>query len=113
MRVAIHFKDGSVAAYKLGRVEDGVHNSDILTGAVEPLDGFVDRLMKMAQDEFAGDPSVEEIVLEKMVMDDVVGDTSTWIPVEEYDPDVHTPTRPGNQVGGPELVAQVAAETGV
>ena len=77
MRVALHFPDGSIAAYKLGRIVDGTHTDDLLTGKVTPVTDIADALAEQAKTEH---PEAT-VVLERWK--DNGDGTSSWIPVEE------------------------------
>ena len=99
MRVAVHFPaehplsggEDSVAAFRLGRIEDGVHNAPVGHAPV-PLDEFVTRLVKQAQEEYPD----ADVVVERLI--DNGDETSSWIPAEDFDPDEHTPVGSGQTV---------------
>lgn len=95
MRVACIFPDGAVAAYRLGRIEDGVHNTDVFQNHIH-IDDFLKKLAELAAEEHPG----AKIEIQRMVLKDggEHGDESEWIPIEEFDPEVHTPTGAGNRV---------------
>lgn len=105
MRIAVHFPDGhplapegpAVAAYKLGRIEDGVHNAPVGHAAV-PLHEFLIGLLKEAQAEY---PECE-VKIERLI--DNGDETSRWISADEFDPEKHTPVGAG---------ASIAREIGV
>jgi hypothetical protein len=96
MRVAVHFPDdhplaqdgAAVVAYRLGRVEDGVHNAPVGHDPV-PLDEFLTRLVRDAREEFPD----ADVVIERLI--DNGDGTSGWIPAEEFDPEEHTPVGAG------------------
>jgi hypothetical protein len=79
MRVAIHFEDGSVAAYKLGRIVDGTHTDDLLTGKVTPITDIADALAEQAKAEY---PEAE-IVIERFK--DNGNGTGSWVSVDKVD----------------------------
>lgn len=99
MRVAVHLKaddpqsggEDTVVAYRLGRVEDGVHNQP---AGFEPiaLEDYVSQLVDAAKAEYPD----AEVVVERLV--DNGDDTSRWIPAEEFDPEQHTPAGAGKSV---------------
>lgn len=99
MRVAVHFTadhplsggEESVAAYRLGRIEDGVHNAPLGFDPVA-LEDYVANAVKAAQDEFPG----ASVVVERLV--DNGDGTSSWIPADEFDPEEHTPVGAGAHV---------------
>lgn len=99
MRIAVHFPaehpesggEEAVVAYRLGRIEDGVHNAPVGHDEV-PLDEYLTRLVKQAQAEY---PDCE-VVIERLV--DNGDDTSRWIPATEFDPEEHQPVGPGRNV---------------
>lgn len=107
MRVAVIHPDGAVSAYKLGRIEDGIHNADFL-GNTTPMPEFIDKLVKMAKKEFPGC----EVQVQRMVMVEEDGvDESEWIHADDFDEEVHTPTRAGNSVVPDELAASTTMKT--
>ena len=110
MRIAIKFPDGSIAAWKHGRIVEGEHNVDPITDDIIPLEKYIALRMEQARK----DPHVVQAggvpVLQRMVMDDHDADTSKWIDDEEFDPEVHVPTRPGGQLVPIELHAQTKIE---
>lgn len=100
MRVAVHLppdhpehgggvEGSAVIAYRLGRIEEGVHNAPIGHEPV-PISDFVVALFKQAQAEYPG----AEVRLERLV--DNGDGTSSWVDAQEFDPEVHTPQGPGN-----------------
>lgn len=104
MRVAVHIppdhpehgggvEGNAVIAYRLGRIEDGVHNAPIGYDLV-PFDEFVQGLFAKAQAEY---PDCE-VRVERLI--DNGDNTSTWISAEEFDPELHTPQGAGNIVTG-------------
>lgn len=117
MRVAVHFAAGhplargdgpdlephdgpAVVAYKLGRIEDGVHNAPIGHEQI-PLEDFIRALLKQAQAEYphhlvTQDETVENrISVERLVRD---GDEGRWIPADQFDPERHEAVGPGQQI---------------
>lgn len=100
MRVAVQCPDdhpvspGAVFAFRLGRIEDGVHNSLIHTGETIPLDEFTDALVKQAQVEYPD----HIIRVERLVQKPDSPGESYWVPIEEFDPEKHTPVGAGNQL---------------
>jgi hypothetical protein len=106
MRVAVHFPDGAVAAFRLGRIEEGVHNAPVGHDPV-PLEDFLARLVQQAQAEF---PECQ-VVLERLVHSDVDGE-SEWIPADEFDPAEHSPVGAGVTQGAEIAAAPVATTEG-
>lgn len=108
LRVAVHHPDGAVSAYRFGRVEDGVHNVHPLFGNM-PMDKFMEELKRQAVKE---SPDCE-IRVEHIVLDPQDPEQSIWVDEDEFDPDVHQRTRPGNQLESPPLETgvQVAAQS--
>jgi hypothetical protein len=84
-------EEPAVVAYKLGRIEDGVHNAPVGHEPVA-LDEFVNGLVAQAQAEYPD----ATIAVERLV--DNGDGTSRWIPADQFDPEQHTPVGPGNQV---------------
>jgi hypothetical protein len=100
MRVAVHIppdhpehgggvEGNAVVAYRLGRIEDGVHNAPIGHDPV-PLEEFTQKLLEQARAEFPGC----DVRLERLI--DNGDGTSSWIDAEEFDPDIHTAQGAGN-----------------
>lgn len=113
MRVAVHFSDDHplaqgdgphVAAYKLGRIEDGVHNAPVGHPEV-PLDEFLANLVSQAREEYPD----AQVVVERLV--DNGDETSSWIPADEFDPEVHQPVGAGAQLAR-DLTAEQTASSG-
>jgi len=65
MRVAVHFPDGSVAAYRLGRIVEGEHNVRLDTGETTPIAEFLGNLIDRAKAEY---PEAE-VLVERLVHD--------------------------------------------
>lgn len=68
---------GSKFAYRLGRIEDGVHN--VLAHADErvPIDEFIAALVEKARAEFPG----HDVAVERLVQKSD-SDEAEWVPVE-------------------------------
>lgn len=110
MRVAVHFAedhplaqdDGpAVVAYRLGRIEDGVHNAPAGHDPVA-LDEFLARLTRQARDEYPNhlvtqDESVGNRISIEVLVDNGDG-TSRWINADHFDPEQHTRAGAGRQV---------------
>lgn len=117
MRIAVHFAAGhelargdgpglepsdapAIAAYKLGRIEDGVHNAPVGHPAV-PLDDFLKGLLAEAQAEYpehkiSQDPKVaNRISIERLVQSADDPEQGEWIPADTFDPEVHVPVGAG------------------
>lgn len=78
-------------AYKLGRIEDGVHNAPVGHEPVE-LDEYLTGLVAQAQEEYP-DSRVE---IQRLVQK---GDEDAeWIPADEFDPEKHLPVGAGRTV---------------
>lgn len=76
-------------AYRLGRIEEGVHNAPIGHPEI-PFEEFVNGLAEQARQEYPD----ARVVIEKMIDN---GDrTAAWIAAEEFDPEKHTPMGAGN-----------------
>lgn len=76
MRVAVEHKDGSVSAYRFGRVIEGHHNLNVLTGEQHPVEDVLNALADQARREF---PEAK-VRIQKLV--DNGDDTSTWVDVD-------------------------------
>ena len=89
-RVAVTSPDDPSAtfAYRLGRIDPGVHNHELHTGRTTPIDEFIAGLVEQAQAEYPD----HEVRVERIVVD---GDAATWIPDDEFDPERHTAVEPG------------------
>lgn len=94
MRVAVHQDDGTVFAYKLGRIVDGQHNHNLVTGEITPIQNIIDGLVEQAKKEFPD----SEVVVERL--HDNGDETSEWRSVDE----TVTPVE-NNEVLDHELVA--------
>lgn len=79
-----------VLAFRLGRIEEGVHNAPIGHPAI-PLDDFVKGLVAEARAEY---PDAMDVRVERLI--DNGDGTGRWIPDDEYNPDAHTAVGPGN-----------------
>lgn len=94
MRVAVICPDdhpvspGAVFAYRLGRIEDGVHNHVIHTGEVTPVEEFAAGLVEQAKREYPD----HTVRIERLV--DNGDNTGTWVPLEELT-DEHKLHAPG------------------
>lgn len=97
----MHFLDGhplaqaggrAVVAYRLGRIEDGVHNTLVHTGETIPLDEFLAAMVASARAEYP-DAIVQ---IERLV--DLGDGTGAWIPAEKFDPAVHRPVGAGASI---------------
>lgn len=105
MRVAVHFpaghelapgedgqeSQGAVVAYRLGRIEDGVHNAPVGHEPVS-LEEFVQRLVAQAQEEYPD----AEVVVERLVANE--DGTARWISASEFDPEQHRPVAAGQTI---------------
>jgi hypothetical protein len=87
MRVALYFPDGAVASYKLGRIVDGAHTTDILTGQTTSVQELAEALAEQAKAEY---PQCQ-VKIEKWV--DNGDETSQFVPIE---PDEVIETVPSN-----------------
>jgi hypothetical protein len=106
MRVAVHFPDGTVSAYRLGRIEDGRHNFFIHTGETIPIDEFVQGLVDQAKKEFPD----ADVVVERLVATE--NGESEWISAEEFDTEQYTAVDAGNtQAQGVNAAAPVRGES--
>lgn len=111
MRVAVQCPDdhpvspGAVFAFRLGRIEDGVHNHVLHTGETVPLQDFVAGLVGLAKEEFPG----HTVRIERLV--DSGDGTSRWVPADEFDPEQHTPAPPGGSSKSAEINV-TSAQTG-
>ena len=84
MRVAVHQDDGTVFAYKVGKVIDGSHNVDLLTGTVTPVELIIDGLVQQASAEYpAHSVVVEHLVNGEWVSVDQAAPAPTAEPVAE------------------------------
>lgn len=100
MRVAVHFPadhplspgEASVAAYRLGRIEDGVHNAPLGYDPI-PLDQYLANVVKAAKAEYPD----ADVVIERLV-EDGGPEQGKWIPAEEFDAGKHTPVGAGQHV---------------
>lgn len=75
-------------AYRLGRIEDGVHNHVLHTGETIPLQEFVGGLVAQAKAEHPD----AQVVVERLV--DNGDETSRWIAADQLSAE-HTPAPPG------------------
>lgn len=92
MRIALHFPDGSVAAHRLGRIEDGNHNYSLHEDRLIPLDEFLSGMIERAKEEHP-DATVK---IERLI--DNGDGTAQWIPAEDFDPELHTPQGAGRTI---------------
>jgi hypothetical protein len=75
---------GAHFAFRLGRVEDGVHNHLLHTGETIPMDDFMAGLVEQAKAEF---PNAEVRV--EVLVEDGGPEKGKWVTEDEYDPDQH------------------------
>lgn len=109
MRVAVHFDDDhplaqadgpAVVAFRVGRIEDGVHNAPVGHDPVE-LGEFLQRVLTLAHAEYpeceiTQDESIpNRISLERLVQKAEDPAAGEWISADKFDPDVHVPVGAG------------------
>lgn len=104
----------AVAAYRLGRIEDGIHNAPVGHEAV-PLEDYLQRMLELAAAEYPGheitqDESVANRIAIERLVDNGDG-TSRWINADQFDPEQHTPAGAGRQVQR-DVTANLAAQGG-
>lgn len=80
----------AVCAFRLGGIEDGVHNAAPGHAPV-PFDEFIDSLVEQAGREFPEEGV--RVVVEVLV--DNGDDTASWVAEEEFDPEEHKMTSGG------------------
>lgn len=80
MRVAVYpdsDKQGTPFAYKLGRIVDGQHNHNIVTGETTPIEDVIKGLVEQANGEFP-----DATVVVEQLHDNGDG-TSSWRSIDE------------------------------
>jgi hypothetical protein len=100
MRVAVtlpaeHPESGgeeATIAYRLGRIEDGVHNLIVHTGEIVPLEEFLAGLIKQAEAEYP----TAKVEVQRLIKDGE--DAGKWIAAEAFDPEKHEPVGSGVQI---------------
>jgi hypothetical protein len=120
VRVAVHFApdhplsggEQAVAAFRLGRIEDGLHNAPVGHDEV-PLDEYLQRMLELAAQEYPGheitqDESVANRISIERLVDNGDG-TSRWINADQFDPEQHTAAGAGAQIQRDVTVNQQAA----
>lgn len=99
MRVAVRCPDdhpvspGAVFAYRLGRIEDGVHNAPPGHEPL-PLEEFLAALVDQAVAEYELESrrlgcGPHEVRVDRLVRHSRDQERSRWIPAAEFDPDKH------------------------
>lgn len=98
---------GAEFAFRLGRVEDGIHNHLLHTGETIPMDEFLGALVEQARQEYPD----HEVRVDVLVQNDKDPTTSHWVTSDEYDPEVHARVGAG-AIREREFTIQQMADTG-
>lgn len=100
-------------AYRLGRIEDGVHNHILHTGETIPIEEFVGGLVKLAREEYEGAVvTVERLVQVEPPSEEHPAGQAQWVPADAFNPDEHTPAPPGGSSKAAEFSAVANQQTG-